>query len=251
MVAFVIPADTTHRRSLPDPRRQSDENVAVVSVRRSSEDRRRVVGGGVGMAVDDGLRPRHERSHLRLGGAGERSGVGDKGVELRPVEREARVAGDPVEQIVVGRRPPRAPERRRHRVLLDDLVRLLPADPRPDRGEQHLGGGEERELAVAARASITAGKGAELVEHRDEGLEQAVGGEERIGERDPANHRARHVALVPLVARPRRDTMVTWPDSTTARPVMRSHDRVFILWGIAEEPTWPGANPRSRARGRP
>jgi hypothetical protein len=24
---------------------------------------------------------------------------------------------------------------------------------------------------------------------------------------------------------------------------MRSHDRVFILWGMAELPTWPGANP--------
>ncbi len=27
------------------------------------------------------------------------------------------------------------------------------------------------------------------------------------------------------------------------RPLTRSHERAFILWGIADEPTWPGRNP--------
>ena len=29
----------------------------------------------------------------------------------------------------------------------------------------------------------------------------------------------------------------------TARPLTRSHERVFILCGIADEPTWPGWKP--------
>ena len=29
----------------------------------------------------------------------------------------------------------------------------------------------------------------------------------------------------------------------TARPLTRSHERVFILWGMAEEPTWPSLKP--------
>jgi hypothetical protein len=29
----------------------------------------------------------------------------------------------------------------------------------------------------------------------------------------------------------------------TARPLTRSDERVFILCGIADEPTWPGRNP--------
>ena len=29
----------------------------------------------------------------------------------------------------------------------------------------------------------------------------------------------------------------------TARPLTRSHERVFILCGIAEEPTWPSLKP--------
>ena len=34
-----------------------------------------------------------------------------------------------------------------------------------------------------------------------------------------------------------------YPRSTTCRPLTRSHERVFILCGIADEPTWPGAKP--------
>jgi hypothetical protein len=37
--------------------------------------------------------------------------------------------------------------------------------------------------------------------------------------------------------------MVRWPSRTTLSPLTRSHERVFILWGIADEPTWPAWNP--------
>ena len=37
--------------------------------------------------------------------------------------------------------------------------------------------------------------------------------------------------------------MARWPPRTTASPLTLSQDRAFILWGIAEEPTWPGTKP--------
>ncbi len=37
--------------------------------------------------------------------------------------------------------------------------------------------------------------------------------------------------------------MAAKPRSTTDRPLTRSQDRVFILCGIALEPTWPAAKP--------
>ncbi len=37
--------------------------------------------------------------------------------------------------------------------------------------------------------------------------------------------------------------MAANPRSTTASPLTRSHDRVFILCGIALDPTWPALNP--------
>ena len=43
-------------------------------------------------------------------------------------------------------------------------------------------------------------EGAEVVQHAEEGLEQPVEGEEGVRQGDPADHRAGHVALVPLVA---------------------------------------------------
>ncbi len=37
--------------------------------------------------------------------------------------------------------------------------------------------------------------------------------------------------------------MVTWPVRMTLKPLMRSAERLFILCGIALEPTWPGWKP--------
>ena len=37
--------------------------------------------------------------------------------------------------------------------------------------------------------------------------------------------------------------MAAYPRRITANPLTRSHEREFILCGIAEEPTWPSLNP--------
>ena len=37
--------------------------------------------------------------------------------------------------------------------------------------------------------------------------------------------------------------MTRWPSSTADRAPMRSEERAFALWGMAEEPTWPARNP--------
>ena len=79
----------------------------------------------------------------------------------------------------------------------------LATDAGAHRGHQHLGGGEERQVAVELAVDDRR-VGAELGEHREQRLEQAVDGEERVGQRDPAHDRAADVALVPLVAGQRR-----------------------------------------------
>ena len=116
---------------------------------------------------------------------------------------------------------------------------------RPDavahRRHQHLGRGEERQVPIELaldRRRIRA----ELVEHREQRLEDAIGGEERVRQDDPPDDRAADVALVPLVAgeRSRHRQMAA---QHRRQPLMRSHERVFILCGIADEPTWPGAKP--------
>src|SRR5699024_11992151 len=38
-------------------------------------------------------------------------------------------------------------------------------------------------------------------------------------------------------------TIVRYPRRITCRPPTRSHERAFILCGIAEEPTWPSLKP--------
>ena len=128
--------------------------------------------------------------------------VGQRGRRARPASRPRRSsAGQAVEQVVAaGAACSRMARATATRVLLDRLVGRLPADagaaPRPPAPWWWRGtAGSAR-----ARASIDRRVGAELVEHGEEGLEQAVGGEEGVGQGDPAHHRAAHVALVPLVA---------------------------------------------------
>ncbi len=87
----------------------------------------------------------------------------------------------------------------RQGVAPNGLVGLLPPHPRPHRRSQDLGGGEERQLTAQFGLDGTVVR-SEAVEHVQERLEQAVGGEEGIGQGDPAHHRAAHVALVPLGA---------------------------------------------------
>jgi hypothetical protein len=78
----------------------------------------------------------------------------------------------------------------------------------------------------------------------------AVDGEERVGQRDPAHDRAADVALVPLVAGQLADHREVAAQDD-GEPLTRSHERLFILWGMADEPTWPGLKPSVTSSCRP
>ena len=105
--------------------------------------------------------------------------VGQHRIDRFPVQAEAGVGRQALGQ-VVGRRAFPQGEGDGDRVLLDGLVGLLAADTAAHRRDQHLGGGQERQVAVEL-ALDHRGVGTEAFEHRQEGLEQAVGGEERPG----------------------------------------------------------------------
>ena len=91
-------------------------------------------------------------------------------------------------------------ERDGDRLLLDGLVRGLAPDTCAHRGHEHLGGGEEGQVALQLAVDHR-GEGTELVKHGEERLEEAIDGKEGIGERDAAYDGAGDVALVPLIAR--------------------------------------------------
>ena len=85
-------------------------------------------------------------------------------------------------------------------MFLDRLVGRLATDALADCGHQHLGRGEERQIALQLRIHYSRER-TEVTEHGEEGLEQTIERITGIGERDPAHHRARHITLVPLIAR--------------------------------------------------
>ena len=156
------------------------------------------------------------------------------------VQWQPGVSGQPVQQIRFGAV---LPHRQRHRdgVLLDHLVCRFAAHAGAHRRDQDPGGGEERQEAVEFTLNHR-GVGAELVEHRQERLGLPVDGEERVGQRHAPHHRAEHVALVPLRA----------GQFGSHRRIAAQHHlqsvhaltrRVFILCGMADEPTCPGAKP--------
>ena len=138
-----------------------------------------------------------DRGDLRTSSTGELDRLGDERVELLPREAQARIGGESVEEVVALGAALAHLEGHGDRVLLDDLVRGLATDTVLDRGDEHLGRREERQVA----AQLALGHGRErpeLVEHREERLEQPVDREEGVRKRDPAYDRAEDVALVPL-----------------------------------------------------
>ena len=78
-------------------------------------------------------------------------------------------------------------------------MRLLATDALAHRRHQHLGGGQEGQVAVQLGGDHHR-VCPEVGQHGEEGLEQPVECEERVRQRHPAHHRAADVALVPLVA---------------------------------------------------
>ena len=82
-------------------------------------------------------------------------------------------------------------------MFLDHLVGGFAAHTGPHRRDEHLRRRQERQVAV--KLSLDHRRvGTELRQHRQECFDLAVDGEERIGQRNPAHHRAEHVALIPL-----------------------------------------------------
>ena len=100
------------------------------------------------MAGDDLGDLADERRHLRLGRAHEGERLADERVERGAVEGQPVVGGEPVEEVVAGGALLAHRERHRDRVLLDGLVGHLAADAGPHRAHEHLGGGEERQVAL-------------------------------------------------------------------------------------------------------
>src|SRR5581483_3434624 len=131
----------------------------------SSEDRAGSVLGGLRVPRGDLLHLPDDLGHLGARGAGEREPVREQRVQPRPVQRDPLVGGQPVQQRVLPGALAHG-ERGRHRVLLDDLVRGLPPDALADGRHQHLGGPQERQVAVEFGLDHRR-EGAELVQHRE------------------------------------------------------------------------------------
>ena len=184
-----------------------------------SQDRAGDVRRGVG------VRPRHRRPPPTTTAATcdraapvKSSGSASSAVELgRGRERSRSSAGEPVEQVVASAPFSRIARATATACSLITSCAVSRPTPACDRGHQHLGRGEERQVAVEL-ALDDGRERTELVEHREERLEQPVDGEERVRQRHPAHHRAGDVALVPLrpgqLARP-------WTRSRAARPRAR------------------------------
>jgi hypothetical protein len=85
-------------------------------------------------------------------------------------------------------------------VLFDGLVRRLASDTSSDRRHEYLGRSEEGQVAIEFTLHDR-GERPELVQDRQESLEEPIDGEERISKGHSTHHRARDVSLVPLVPR--------------------------------------------------
>ena len=129
------------------------------------------------MSRRDRGNPAGDRCDLSLG----KTGVWDREEvdQLGPVEREALVIGESIDEIVVAATGLAHGERGSDRVLLDHLVGLFATSPGLHRGHQDASGAQERQVPL--QLAVDDGRvGAELVEHREKGFEQAVDSEERI-----------------------------------------------------------------------
>ena len=114
-------------------------------------------------------------------------------------EAEALIGGETLKQIVLHDLAGAQVADGRDRVLLDRLVRAFAAGALFDRFHHHRGGQQEGQIAV----QLGRDDGVEdlhLVEHGEQGFEQAIHGEEGIRQHDAADHGAGDVAFVPLIA---------------------------------------------------
>ena len=162
-----------------------------------SEDLAGTVARGKRVCGDDVLDAAYDGCDLVARGPGELDRIGHQGGDLLLGQAQSWVGREPPEQVVL-RQALAHLQGHGDGVLLDGLVRFLASDAVADSGHQHLGGGQERQVAIEL-ALHDGREDPELVEHGQEGLEQPVGSEEGVGQRHPSHDRAGDVALVPLV----------------------------------------------------
>ena len=84
-------------------------------------------------------------------------------------------------------------------MFLDRLMCGLATNTIANGCDQNLGGGKEGQIA----RQLTFGHGwvrTELVENRQESLQQSIDGEERIGKGHSTHDRARHIPFIPLIS---------------------------------------------------
>src|SRR5699024_8661734 len=82
----------------------------------------------------------------------------------------------------------------------------------------------------------------ELIQHGEEGFKLSVDSEECIWQ--PTRRTTEQNTSPSFHCWPAKSaTIVRYPRRITCRPPTRSHERAFILCGIAEEPTWPSLKP--------
>ena len=167
---------------------------------RRLEDRLGPVVRGARLGGQHGVDRRDDGRHLRAGRAGERQRLDEQRRRARPrtgpaASRAASRSNRSLRSVPFSRISSAT-------ATAFSLIASCAASrpwPGAHGGHQHLGRREERQVAVEFALDHRRER-AELVEHGQRRLEQAVDREERVGQRDPAHDRARDVALVPLVA---------------------------------------------------
>ena len=134
--------------------------------------------------------PPDDGGHLRPGGAGELDRLRQEIGQFIGRQTQPRVGSQAFDQFL-----PAATglathtQRDLHGMSLDHLVRSFPPHPGSNCGHQHLGGGQERQIAIQFPFDHPR-EGAEFVEHREERLQHPVEREERVGQCDSPHHAA-------------------------------------------------------------
>ena len=123
---------------------------------------------------------------LRPGGARQVEGVGDERVQFAAGQLEARIGGQPVQEVIDLQSLPHL-QRDSDGVFLDGLVGLLAAHSLAHRRHQHLRRGQERQVTVQFGGDHLR-EGPEVREDRQESLEQPATRRTTEQETSPSFH---------------------------------------------------------------
>ena len=155
-----------------------------------------------------------EGANLGLGASGEGHRRGEYAVELGAAQAQPLVGSETLDEVVGAAAGATLVQRHGHSVFLDGLVRPLITGsnaPKPPRTAKNVW------YAPSAAKCASGSSTRRTTEH----------------DTSPSFHW--------MPASPA--AMVRCPSRMTLNPQIRSHERAFILWGMAEEPTCPSTNP--------